>query len=177
MKTFVCMISKQFLATHPRRGQPTHFREKIFNAHGQQNKDDRGLIYLAKLHTIRDNYEYWARIANEVNAGRGILSLRQWTGSPYNFQRDGSKPKEFLQLPKMGVQKITIEKIIDAHISEGTPLSIGFDYSIFIDGKASKQVGILPQNDGLSDADFRGWFKKPIIKGAIIHFTDFRYGT
>lgn len=198
LKTFPLMISKQFMKAHPRAGALTRFMSKILLNFGQVVVEDEGGSQFAsrpgyvseyatkiimesgikpKIHTIRDNYEYWARIADEVNAGRGILSLRQWTGSPYNFKCDGSKPKEFLQLPKMGIQKITIEKILDAHISEGTPLSIGFDYSIFIDGKVSKQVNILPQNDGLSDADFRGWFKKPIIKGAIIHFTDFRYGT
>lgn len=176
MKTFVLMISKAFMKGHPRAGQPTHFREKILNKNGEHHlKDDRGLIYLAKITTIRENYPYWARIAEEVNAGRGVLSLRQWTKSPYNYQRDGSKQEEFLQLTKMGVQKITIKKILNVHISEGTPLSIGFDFSIFIDGKASKQVGDLPTNDGLTQSDFRSWFKKPLIKGAIIHFTDFRY--
>src|SRR5687768_1027535 len=99
LKTFPIMISRQFLKGHPRAGEETQFKSKIFCK--------------SKIHTIRDNYEYWARIAKEVNAGRGVLSLRQWTGSPYNFQCDGSKPKEFLQLPKMGVQKVSIWRFHD----------------------------------------------------------------
>lgn len=186
MKTFPLMISKHFMKVHPRAGEPTEFREKIelalsgavrihtVSRHragqgwGRKLYEDHG-----KIHTIRDNYEYWARIAEEVNAGRGILSLRQWTGSPYNFARDGSKQKEFCQLTKMGIQKINIEPILGVKVPEN--LSVNFDYNIYIDTKQFKKTQSLVLNDGLLPDDFRGWFKKPLINGAIIHFTDFRY--
>lgn len=171
MKTFPLMISKQFLKSHPRAGEPTYFKEKILNGLGEQNKDSRGLIYLAKIHTLRENYDHWARIANEVNAGRGVLSLRQWTGSPYNFQRDGSKPKEFLQLPKMGVQAIRL-----------------MTGGVVLNGKEIPwyEFNEIYTNDGFSYFDdFFHWFcpplKNPAIgrvldkQACIIHFTDFRY--
>lgn len=167
MKTFYIMISKNFMKDHPRAGEPTNFRRAI--EIGTKYADGHG----GKIHTIRDNYEYWARIADEVNAGRGIFSLRQWTGSPYNFQRDGSKPKEFLQLPKMGVQAIRL-----------------MTGGVVLNGKEIPwdEFNEIYTNDGFSYFDdFFHWFcpplKNPAIgrvldkQACIIHFTDFRYGT
>lgn len=186
MKTFYIMISKNFMKDHPRAGQPTFFKEKIWAGQAETQfpeykipKEDVDYDWheyynaIPKIHTIRDNYDYWAWIAEEVNAGRGILSLRQWTKSPYNFARDGSKQKEFCRLTKMGIQKINIEPIIGVNVA--TNLSVGFDYNIYIDTKQYKKTQQLVLNDGLVPDDFRGWFKKPLVNGAIIHFTDFRY--
>lgn len=174
LKTFPLMISKQFLKSHPRAGEKTYFKEKILNSCGPRFLGDGESLQLIKdkkLHTIRDNYEYWARIAIEVNAGRGVLSLRQWTGSPYNFQRDGSKPKEFLQLPKMGVQAIRL-----------------MTGGVVLNGKEIPwyEFNEIYTNDGFSYFDdFFHWFcpplKNPAIgrvldkQACIIHFTDFRY--
>ena len=105
-----------------------------------------------KIHTIRGSYDHWAHVAEEVNAGRGVLSLRQWTGKPYN-----SKQEEFLRLEKMGVQKISIGS------------------SLWVDGEERDDIVNLASHDGLSQEDFDAWFKKPLINGAIIHFTDHRY--
>lgn len=153
MKTFPIMISKQFMAKHPKRGEPTEFRQKI--------------LAREKIHTIRDNYAYWARIAEEVNSGRGVLSLRQWTKSPYNYARDGSKQEEFLRLEKMCVQNVYV--YVDTNINFPR---------VTIDGK--QQIAWeVERNDGFSaplgNADFCAWFKKPLNGGALIHFTDFRY--
>jgi hypothetical protein len=85
MKTFVLMVSKHFMKGHPRAGQFTYFSEEIFsgchlNPHATFSQEiiSSGMYHTAipKIHTIRENYEYWARIAEEVNAGRGFLSLR-----------------------------------------------------------------------------------------------------
>lgn len=179
MKTYYIMISKQFMKGHPRAGEPTHFREKIEWAVVQSEEH-------GKIHTMRENYEHWAHVAEEVNAGRGILSLRQWTGSPYNYQQDGSKQKEFLQLTKIGVQRVSITKVQGFRLTSDD-IPICFDHTVFIDGKlymgvpivagsdVSKHANNLPKNDGLSLPDFRAWFRKPLINGAIIHFTQFRY--
>lgn len=184
LKTFPIMISKHFMRDHPRAGEDTQFREKIELAVAgkrkivvstwlDKNKLTRTRAELSeetgKIHTIRDNYEYWARIASEVNAGRGVLSLRQWTGSPYNYQRDGSKPKEFLQLTKMGVQRFGYEHHQPAaFIDGGCKKELEFHFS--------QRIQIIATNDGLSLDDWHGWFQKDMSDAAIIHFTDFRYG-
>lgn len=199
MKTFYCMISKQFMKGHPRAGEPTNFLPKIWkglpkihrmdkeytiwstmprrmaDGHWQiphtWGDDMRDKSFLPKIHTIRDNYQYWARIAVEVNAGRGILSLRQWTKSPYNFQRDGSKQEEFSQLIKMGVQPIRL-----------------MNGGVVLNGKEIPwyEFDDLYINDGFKYFDdFYHWFCPPLKNRAIgrvldkqaciIHFTDFRY--
>lgn len=180
LKVFPLMISKAFMSDHPRKGEPTNFREKILlNGVGTVVQKEQDLTiyskvlpimlpyhgkYDAKIHTIRTNYEYWARIAEEVNAGRGILSLRQWSGSPYNRKRDGSKPVEFLQLEKMGVQEFKLTKELGMIHIDNKVMSI-------------EDHGTIARNDGLSQQDFYDWFKlgRKEVEGCVIHFTDFRY--
>lgn len=123
------MISKYFLKGHPREGEETNFRKLIED--GQ------------KIHTIRDNYEWWKKIVDQVNAGEAVLSLRQWEGKPYR-----SLPKEFMQLTKLGIEKL----------NPG-----GNDWIT------------ISTNDGLGLADFTNWFDFEKEVKAIIHFTNFRY--
>src|SRR4051812_31634861 len=91
MKTFVLMVAKTFFVNHSKAGQLTMFKSSILNGD--------------KIHTGRPNYARWARIAEMVNKREAMLSLRQWTGSPYNRKRDGSTQEEFLQLTRMHVQE------------------------------------------------------------------------
>lgn len=199
MKTFPLMISKRFPHYHPRKGEPTNFREQIeFAVSGKRKvvastwvdtnnltrtraelSEERG-----KIHTMRENYDHWARIADKVNSGYGVLSLRQWTGSPYNRMRDGSKAEEFLRLPKISVQRasITIYHVTQAplpamDIKGGSYLSMG---TIKVDGKEIQHYREFYSNDGFSglDAseDFKHWFGACIYDNmALIHFTPFRY--
>lgn len=164
IKTYVLMVSRTFPATHPRKGEQTFFTEKI----------NESLIPVSelpilgkKLHTIRANYELWEKRIIAVQEGKAVLSIRYWSGSPYNFKKDGSKQIELTRLDKdsgVGIQKI--EK------------GIFFDFAIelknLIIELPDKQIAI---NDGLSLDDFKAWFRgydlsKPM---AIIHFTKFRY--
>jgi len=144
MKTYVLTVSTVFPKTHKRAGDPTGFVEKIRNC--------------TKLHTIRVNYDLWKKRIDEVNSGVAMLSVRVWTGKPYN-----SKQKEVFQF--IAEHGINIQKLEHP------------DYFIFapIDGKKCNW-GDVAQNDGLSFDDFCEWFKdagsEPM---AIIHFTDFRY--
>lgn len=151
MKTYVLLVSKKFLAGHPKRGKPTWFKEKLLCG---------ALYYDAKLHTIRGNFQYWDNIVDEVNAGRAVLSLRQWKGKPYK-----SKQEEFLQVKKLGIQLIEIKA------SKGLSLP-----KIMVDGKMLQERTMfkLMANDGLSDEDFMNWFTEDFI-GAIIHFSRLRY--
>lgn len=140
------MVAKVFPGYHPRAGQPTGFKEKILAGE--------------KIHTIRGNYELWKARAEEINAGRAVLSLRQWRHKAYR-----SEQVEFMSLEELGVQKIE-------RLSEQRK---------FFLNKYGKQKNyhpelelLLARNDGLSLEDFNDWFLKS-FEGGILHFTDFRY--
>lgn len=146
MKTYIITLSKVFPVTHPLKGQLTGFKKaKLSND---------------KKHTIRGNYAHWKKIVDEVNSGKAILSVREWTGRPY-----ASKQVEICQHTKLGIQKCDVS----INTSNG-------NVSIIIDGQEKIFAkSLIIQNDGLTWDSFRNWFKKPIIGGAIIHFTDLRY--
>lgn len=146
-KTYVLTVSKVFMAGHPRASQPTNFRQRILAG--------------TKIHTIRKG-DYWRKVAEEVNAGRAVLSVREWIGRPYN-----SGQEEFLRLERMGWQavrigNIDIGQLITVHGTDGS----------FLAGENT--ISAIIENDGLTEDDFWDWFPK-ITDGGIIHFTDFRY--
>ena len=146
MKTYVLTVSRYFPTTHPRKGKPTYFVEKILSD---------------KIHTIRANYDLWKKRIDKVNAGNAILSLRFWTGKPYN-----SKQQEFLQLTKddgIGVQEIFFLN--------------GEIWDPIIEGDDITEMREIAKNDGLNTDDFKAWFKGYDLNKsmAIIHFTKFRY--
>jgi hypothetical protein len=163
MKCYVLIVSRFFPKTHPMCGHETYFVDNIENE--------------KKIHTIRLNYELWKKRINEVNSKKAYISLRYWSGSPYNYLRDGSKQIEFGRLYKAGIQKIEMH-----HFS--TKLNQGYLTTIEtqIDGRHAG-VGLrdVAENDGLMYQDFRRWFfpdykKNDVhVNGGIIHFTDFRY--
>lgn len=138
-----------FPSTHPKAGQPTHFKENLRRS---------------KLHTIRANYDYWAKRFEKIKTGEACLSVRQWVGKPYG---EGSTQKEIARLTRedgIGIQKLEFKDIGN-----------GFNAAV-IDGKPWPRE-ILASNDGLSLQDWRNWFRdydfsKPM---AIIQFTNFRY--
>jgi hypothetical protein len=146
MKTHVLRISKTFPSYHPKRGQPTHFRGKI-------ELED-------KIHTVRENYEFWKKRLDEVNAGKAILSVRQWIDKPYKqpgdetmFEMDKVKYETF-ELSELGMIRVG-----------GRMLYI-------------EEHSMMASNDGLTQQDFYDWFKlgrKVIPLGIVIHFTDFIY--
>ncbi len=148
-------ISKVFPATHSKAGQPTNFQENILNE-----------IYMRpgtrKRHTIRKNYGWWKSKEEKINKGEMYLSLKSWIGKPYN-----SHPEEWLKLPKIALQKITMTYGSDDAYPQ-----------VWIDGK---QVPLqeVAKGDTLSVEDFVEWFfgssKSNVYEGVIIHFTDFRY--
>lgn len=144
MKTYVITVAKNFLSTHPKKGTPTNFREQILDGR--------------KLHTIRGNYEYWKNIVDKVNSGEAILSVRQWSGKPYN-----SKQEEVTQFTKLGIQGAYFNKT-----------KVPF---MRIDGKPMRGLNfdIIAKNDGFAKVDdFVDWFPK-IFNGCIIQFTEHKY--
>lgn len=140
-KVYVLMLAKNFLASHPKAGQPTRFNNLIRVG--------------IKIHTLRNNYDFWKKRVGNINAGKAVLSIREWEGKPYN-----SKQTVLYILEKVGIQKLEI-----------TPIGL------FIDS-AESDLGLkdFAENDGLLIADFFAWFKKsPAKELAIIHFTEKRY--
>ena len=70
MKTYVLTVSKHFPKTHKRAGDHTNFPVLINNKQ--------------KLHTIRGNYGLWRKHFDKIEKGEACLSVRVWTGVPYN---------------------------------------------------------------------------------------------
>lgn len=177
-KTFVLMISKQFMRTHPKKGQPTEFKKKIlqcvnnkvefsvsygFDPYMMQRSEYSMSESHGKLHTCRTNYRYWQYAAQEINAGRAILSLREWSDKPYR-----SPQEEFLQLHQLNIQRLVAKKLV----RNGKPTM-----RLWIDGKTFDDITTIATNDGFSERqDFIDWFPDAIVDGVIIHFkTDFKY--
>lgn len=151
MKTYVLTVSQSFPATHKNKGKPTGFIMKINNK--------------TKLHAIRGNYELWKKRFEKIAAGEARLSVRVWTGSPYNYAKDGSKQEEVFSFDRrdgIGLQKLQFD------------IYLGW----FIDDVDSDvNTSVLAANDGLNKEDFLEWFKEASFRDsmAIIHFTKFRY--
>lgn len=157
MKTYIITLSKYFLANHKRAGEETHFKEKFLLGQGLTDYDTPSLV---KIHTIRANYPLWEKRIKEVQEGRAILSIRQWTGKPYR-----SKQVE--------IATLTAEDGVGLQRLEFTDCRLRFPY---VDSEWTSMVS-LAKNDGLSLNDWVGWFggydlSEPM---AIIHFTKFRY--
>ncbi len=150
LKPYVITVSKNFIGKHPKKGEPTKFKEKIKSGE--------------KKHTIRSNYDFWSKRIDNVNAGEAVLSIRQWSGKPYN-----SKQVEIKKLfaGEVGIQQITTTgNAYDISIRK-----LNNTHRFLTDLK----IRIIAQNDGLSIKDFRDWFEEPLIDGCIIHFTKLRY--
>lgn len=155
VKTYVLTVSRYFPTTHKRKGERTFFQERIHEALWPVTEPP---ILGKKIHTVRANYPLWEERIKNIQDGNAILSVRYWSGKPYN-----SKQIEFLQLDKdsgVGIQKLE------------DPTNFVF---ALIDGKIINWDEIA-KNDGLSFDDFCEWFKvrKPNPM-AIIHFTHYRY--
>lgn len=147
MKTYVITLSEKFPTTHPRKGQETEFGHSFLNG--------------KKIHTIRGNFPLWEKRLKEVQEGRAVLSVRQWTGVPYRS-------------PQKEIRRLTAEDGVGVQNLSYSHEIIGFE----IDKRGYRvRLDNLSENDGLSLLDWEDWFKgadisKPL---AIIHFTKFRY--
>ena len=141
MKTYVLTVSRNFPATHPKSGEATGFISGILDG--------------VKIHTIRDNVDLWSKRATEINAGRGVLSIRVWSGMPYR-----SKQIEVIELTSIGIQTVAVSLF----------------GKITVDKDRVVSLHSLSANDGLSIEEFSSWFGVWGERSkVIIHFTDFRY--
>lgn len=178
MKTYVLTLSQAFPAKHPRRGEPTNFRSAFNNA--QMCFKCRGkkramcmsecIDGFRKVHTIRANYPLWEKRISEVQDGRAVLSVRQWSGKPYCS-------------PQIEIARLTSDDGVGIQMLQQSSIdpSLWFydtgEETLFFRGREGLEN--IAYNDGLSLQDWLEWFKdydttQPL---AIIHFTGFRYGT
>lgn len=147
-KKAVLILSEYFPAKHKRAGEPTHFVEKIKNGN--------------KIHTIRDNSQWWLKKIISIQSEQMYLSLRKWIGKPYYTGQI-----EFEKKYNVGWQPIVMIYTANDDFPR-----------VWIDGN-EVSVHDIAKNDGLSTEDFVEWFfgksKSNVYAGCIIHFTDFRY--
>ena len=147
-KKVILMLGRQFPTGHPKQGQPTRFLDSIKEG--------------SKIHTVRRMttvYNLWEKRMKDINSGQKYLSLREWTGRPYN-----SYQRELMQFDRIGLQRIHIEL-------SGTPFAL-IDHRLV-------PIDILAQNDGMETEDFLAYMsiglKEPVFDGVVVHFTDYRY--
>ena len=172
------MLSKTFFPQHPKAGEPTGFKEKVKSG--------------AKRHTCRCNYDYWKQRIETLQERGGVLSLRQWSGKPY----EKGKPQELIMdvpASMIDVQQLIMErrKLDEPEYVEVQPglfqPRTAYEYFARIDGEPY-DVEFIAKNDGLSLEDFKAWFnpvfdeyekkhkaERTALSFAVIHFTTFRY--
>ena len=171
MKVYPITLAKKFQRPHPRTGELTHFKERVLNAFGHQYRNHKGLMYPAKFHTGRENYDLWKHRCDEVNAGRAVLSLRQWSGEPYKSKQCPLG----IELTCVGIQKMSIVIWRDQLSGHGPVLSghVRIDEDLL---PISTKMSLI-QSDGFDEPhDFMDWFGWKNWSGALIHFKpDFKY--
>ena len=124
--------------------------------------EDGNDLKSGKIHTIRQNYEYWKKYEGQE------VALFTWEGKPYR-----SKQKVFCVKRIVSIQEVWYCK---------PEKSDGF-YFLFEGQQAylnvvSKNKQSMSKNDGFNHVDeFFNWFSKGYKTGvmAVLHFTDFRY--
>lgn len=152
LKTYVITVSEKFPKTHPKKGEPTNFPLSI--------------KHYDKVHTIRGNYPLWKKRFEQIDKGEAILSVRIWTGKPYQ-----SKQAEIFKYDK--TRGIGLE--IVNHLDDLGFACIAKESSYHYTRTPTSE---LAKNDGLSLEDFKDWFGHNDLNNkqrVIIHFTDFRY--
>lgn len=148
-KKVIITLCKVFPAAHSRSGMPTGFEEKLKNG--------------SKIHTIRKNRNgIWNKWCDDINSGRKYLSVREWSGKPYNSQQ-----RELMRLEGIGLQEITMTYGSDDAVPQ-----------VWIDNK-KVHIEEVAKNDGLSVNEFVEWFfgnnSENVFEGVVIQFTKFRY--
>lgn len=145
------MFSRLFPTTCTRRGEQTHFIEKVMLGE--------------KIHTIRRQYDRWKIIADKTQERRFNIALCQWAATP----RRSKVHQVGLLDSQIGVQRIKMKYFAASD-----------DIVAIVDGKEVSPV-IIAENEGLEWNDFKEWFfgknrtENAEYNGCIIHFTDTRY--
>lgn len=168
-KLVVLMLSQAFLMGHSKAGKPNYFVQQLTNAlrgyseHEIQLPDGSSIIVRGKkLHTIRENYEYWKEKTAKINAGEMELSIRVWSGKPYKSQQ-----VEVARLSHVSIQLVEMSYSVE----DSQPI-------VYVDNVLKPNIAEeMAKNDGLQLEDWTEWFfkKTNTFRGVILHFTDFKY--
>lgn len=145
----ILMLCPNFPNGHRRAGEPTEFEASL--AAGK------------KIHTVRGNLGgSWEKRCQGVMQGKKYLTVREWTGRPYN-----SEQRELARFDKIGCQKIVMTYTAEDAVPQ-----------CWVDGHRVS-VEEIAAHDGLSTEDFVSWFfgnnPENYFEGVVIQFTDFRY--
>lgn len=149
-KKVILTLCRVFPKTHSKANINTLFAVNLFAGR--------------KIHTIRSNEKgLWEQRVKDINEGRKLLCVREWTGRPYNSEQ--ADIKSYVQI---GLQHVTMTYGVDDKLPQA-----------WVDGKPVS-VEALAKNDGLRVEDFVEWFfgsvhNGNVFEGVILHFTDFRY--
>jgi len=158
----VVMLTKVFLNGHPRAGQATHFASSVRVGR--------------KIHTCRDNTEYWIRKIEALKAKGGTLSVREWQDKPY---RSPQVVVAGIPSAEVGVSVLVMNKLRHEYEHHRHPAPT---YDAFINGTLI-DIEVLAKNDGFESAkDFIAFveplfnkYQSDTIYLALIHFNNFRY--
>lgn len=158
----VVMLTKVFFREHPKGGQDTHFADLVRNG--------------GKIHTCRDNPEYWIKKIERLKAAGGTLSIREWEGKPYR------SPQDTVMEISSEVVHVSVLKLTRLTFDGPTSGCHYHTYSAIV-GNRHVLTEEIAKNDGFdNEHDFLAFldplfdkYQSETIRLAIIHFTDFRY--
>ncbi len=156
----VVMLTKTFFNDHPLAGNPTNFASLVKSG--------------KKIHTCRDNYEYWEKKIVALKNVGGSLSVRQWSGKPYR-----SPQEVIVEIPStdVGISELTLEHT--SYRYEGKEIH---EFRALVDN-IPISLEELAKNDGFSSVgDFTAFllplfckYRKRVLRFAIVHFNKFTY--
>lgn len=160
----VVTLTKKFFDQHPRAGQPTGFADAVKAG--------------VKIHTCRDNYDYWVKKIEALKDADGTLCIREWTGRPFRSPQGTIKE---IPAATVDVAKLKLTKVQPPFGACRKPTEC---YLATVDG-VPVDVEALARNDGFTDRrDFTAFidplfakYGTDTITLAIIHFTPYRYGS
>ena len=171
MKTYVITLSQVFPTWHKRAGEPTKFRAAFLSGQTCSKCKKRNHAMCTsecfsglKIHTIRANYPLWLKRITEVQQGKAVLSVRQWSGKPYR-----SPQIEITRLTVkhgVGIQKVVFYRT-EWYDDDN---KCHYCYDVTLDNDKGINIDDIARNDGLNPIDFIEWFDRDICKQMMVEF-------
>lgn len=172
-------FSRTFPATHPKKGEPTYFVEKIWKWIYESNQFNYPLLELLKYQNLYhehfklqqtvgflkfDSKFHTIRKGKRFKVGDFIVPM-VWAGRPYHKTADGKWKIQF-------APPLELVKVYDFEIKEGSNIYINNVYF------PSRKLIYIAQNDGLKLSEFGHWFnihKGHDFSGQILCWGDISY--
>jgi hypothetical protein len=147
----VITFSRFFPATHPKKGQPTYFVEKIFKSLYLMKRVPKELVEAFNFEIMNDDAvaakHHTIRAGNRWKVGDNF-SPRVWSGKPY-------RSKQIIIASDVEIKKVfNFETYGMTTLINDRPIN-------------HLEFSELATNDGLDSVDMYDWLKKPFI-GQII---------